>query len=188
MFGYPLRTFAPRSEESEIPMRRLLAAVAATGALLLAGCSTAPDAPTVSAPTGSASSQVAAVPTVAASVAGKNAGDAALAGNTAAICTQAAKTGGQFAAMFAYDLKVLIDAESAKDKDLAAKAKEKTSRDVDNYSFALTDMSKLVADPTVKKALAAMGKQVTALKGDVRKLDDSKLQELNGTLDKACGR
>jgi hypothetical protein len=121
-------------------------------------------------------------------VGAKNAGDAALAGNTAAICTQAAKTGGQFAAMFAYDLKVLIDAESAKDKDLAGKAQQKTSRDVDNYSYALTDMSKLVADPTVKKALAAMGKQVTALKGDVRKLDDSKLQELGATLDKACGK
>ena len=164
-------------------MRRLLAAVAATGALLLAGCSTAPDAPTVS-----AASEAAPVPTAAASVAGKNAGDAALAGNTAAICTQAAKTGGQFAALFAYDHKVLTDAESAKDKDLAGKARQKATRDVENYAYALTDMSKLVADPTVKKALAAMGKQVTALKGDLSKIDDGKRQELGATLDQACGK
>ena len=169
-------------------MRRLLAAAAATGALLLAGCSTAPDAPTVSGSTTTPASQAAAVPTVAASVAAKNAGDAALAGNTAAICTQAAKTGGQFTAAFTYDRKVLSDAESTKDKDLAGKARQKTTRDVENYAYALTDMSKLVADPTVKKALATMGKQVTALKGDVSKLDDGKLRELGAILDKACGK
>jgi len=168
-------------------MRRLLAAAAATGALLLAGCSTEPEAaPTVSGST--AAGEVAAVPTVAASVAAKNAGDAALAGNTAAICTQAAKTGGQFTAAFTYDRKVLSEAESAKDKDLAGKARQKTTRDVENYAYALTDMSKLVADPTVKKALATMGKQVTALKGDVSKLDDGKLRELGAILDKACGK
>jgi hypothetical protein len=173
-------------------MRRLLAAAVATGALLLAGCSTDPDAPSAI-PTAAATSAGSAAPGAAdasapAGVAARNAGDAALAGNTAAICTQAAKTGGQFAATFAYDLKLLIDAESAKDKDSAAKAEQKTNRDVENYSYALTDLSKLVADPKVKQALAAMGKQVTALKGDVRKLDDSKLQELGGTLDKACGK
>jgi hypothetical protein len=119
--------------------------------------------------------------------AGANAGDAALAGNTQAICNQAAKTGGQFGSMFAQDVKLLIDAESAKDQDLSGKVKQKTARDVENYSFALNDMSKLAADPTVKQALADMSKQMTALKGDVRKIDDKKLDQLRATLDKACG-
>jgi hypothetical protein len=49
-------------------------------------------------------------------------------------------------------------------------------------------MSKLAADPAVKKALSTMGAQVTALKGDVTKLDEKKLTELHAVLDKACGR
>ncbi|WP_433793831.1 hypothetical protein [Actinoplanes sp. CA-252034] len=49
-------------------------------------------------------------------------------------------------------------------------------------------MSKLAADPTVKKALSAMGAQVTALKGDVTKLNEKKLADLHAVLDKACGR
>ena len=115
-------------------------------------------------------------------------GDAALSGNSKAICRQAAKTGGDAGKNFAQDLKLLIDAESAQDADLVAKAKAKTSRDVENYSFALTDMSKLAAEPTLKAALADMGKQVTALKGDVRKLDADRLAKLQETLDKACGQ
>ena len=118
---------------------------------------------------------------------GANAGDAALAGNTQAICNQAAKTGGQFGSMFASDLKLLIDAESAKDQVMSGKVKQKTTRDVENYAFALNDLSKLAADPTVKQALADMSKQTTALKGDVRKIDDKKLDQLRATLDKACG-
>lgn len=118
---------------------------------------------------------------------GPDAGDAALAGNTRAICAQAAKTGGDFAATFAEDLKLLIDASSAKDPDLAAKVEQKTARDVQNYSFALTDLSKLASDRAVSKALADMGRQVTELKGDVRKLDERKLDALRATLDKACG-
>ncbi len=117
---------------------------------------------------------------------GPSAGDAALAGNTGAICDQAAKTGGEFAATFAQDLKLLIDAESAQDKAQAAKVKAKTSRDVDNYAFALADMSKLAADPALKRALADMSQQVSVLKGDVRKLDAKKLAALRTTLDSAC--
>nr|BFE75905.1 hypothetical protein GCM10020092_092060 [Actinoplanes digitatis] len=67
------------------------------------------------------------------------------------------------------------------------KAKQKTARDVENYSFALKDMSKLAADPKLKAALADMGSQVTALKGDVRKVDSEQLTKLQKTLDKACG-
>jgi hypothetical protein len=180
-------------------MRRLLLA-AAIGAVVLgaAGCSTdkTPGA-TATPPAGATPGTAASLPAVASAppngskpggATGANAGDAALSGNTQAICNQAAKTGGQFGAMFAQDLKLLIDAESAKDKDLSGKVKQKTTRDVENYSFALNDLSKLAADPTVKQALADMGKQMTALKGDVRKIDDAKLDKLRATLDKACGK
>lgn len=121
-------------------------------------------------------------------VAAQNAGDAKLAGNTAAICNQAARTSGQFGAVFAQDLKLLIDAESATDKGQSGKVRQKTTTDVASYSFALNDMSKLAADPAVKQALADMSKQVTALQGDVRKIDDKKLDKLRATLDKACGK
>ena len=173
-------------------MRRLLCATAVSGALLLlgAGCSSSAD-DTTAAPTPAASG--AAVPSgsgspASAGAGSQSAGDAALSGNTAAICDQAAKTGGDAATNFVQDLKLLIDAESAQDQDLVAKAREKTTRDVENYSYALTDMSKLASDPTLKAALADMGKQVTALKGDVRKLDAERLAKLQATLDKACGK
>jgi hypothetical protein len=182
-------------------MRALPAVAVLTGALLLAaGCSGdpaptataapppaapgSPGAPGVPAPTGSTPG------TGSSSAPGggtRNAGDAALAGNTGAICAQAEKTGGAFAATFAQDLKLLIDAASADDPDLAAKAEEKTRRDVQNYSFALKDLSRLAADRAVAKALGDMSKQVTALEGDVRKLDDRKLAALRGKLDQACG-
>jgi hypothetical protein len=179
-------------------MRRLFLA-AAIGAVVLgaAGCS-ADQAPSagVTPQAGATAGAGASLPGGASApangskpggTAGTNAGDAALAGNTQAICNQAAKTGGQFGSMFAQDLKLLIDAESAKDQLLSGKVKQKTARDVENYSFALNDLSKLAADPTVKQALADMSKQVTALKGDVRKIDDKKLDSLRATLDKACG-
>jgi hypothetical protein len=177
-------------------MRRLLLAAAISAVVLgAAGCST--DAPTPAgtpapAPGGASTAVTASVDVAAAKPGGagtgKNAGDAALSGNTSAICNQATKTGGDFAATFAQDLKLLVDAESSQDKNLAAKAKQKTGRDVENYSFALGDLSRLAADPTVKNALGTMAKQVTALKGDVRKLDDSKLDALRTTLDRACGK
>jgi hypothetical protein len=173
-------------------MRRLLLA-AAIGAVVLgaAGCSTdkTPTGPATTPPVGFTPQPGASAPAGAAKPGGAGStGDAALSGNTQAICNQAAKTGGQFGSMFAQDLKLLIDAQSAKDKDLSGKVQQKTVRDVENYSFALNDMSKLAADPVLKQALADMGKQVTALKGDVRKIDDKKLDKLRGTLDKACGK
>jgi hypothetical protein len=172
-------------------MRRLLLA-AAVGAVVLgaAGCST-DKTPTATAtpPVGFTPQPGASAPAGAAKPGAAGAtGDAALSGNTQAICNQAAKTGGQFGSMFAQDLKLLIDAESAKDTDMSGKVRQKTARDVENYSFALNDMSKLAADPVVKQALADMSKQVTALKGDVRKIDDKKLDKLRGTLDQACGK
>jgi hypothetical protein len=48
-------------------------------------------------------------------------------------------------------------------------------------------MSKLASEPALKAALADMGKQVTALKGDVTKIDAAQLTKLQETLDKACG-
>jgi hypothetical protein len=176
-------------------MRRLLCATALSGTLLLlgSGCSSdEPDGTPAAAPPPAASAAAPATSggatTTSAPAAGKGSGDAALSGNSEAICQQAAKTGGDAAKNFAQDLKLLIDAESAKDADQVAKAKAKTTRDVENYSFALTDMSKLAADPALKAALADMGKQVTALRGDVRKLDTAQLTKLRETLDQACGK
>ena len=176
-------------------MRRLLCLTALSSALLLGACSTdkaddtsaaaTPAAGATGAATDASAPAAGGAPASGKPAAGK--GDAALKGNTEAICLQAEKTGGDAARNFAADLKLLIDAESAQDKDAVAKAKEKTSRDVENYSFALTDMSKLASDPELKKALAAMSKQVSALKGDVRKLDAEKLERLQETLAKACG-
>ncbi|MEU4222636.1 hypothetical protein, partial [Actinoplanes sp. NPDC026623] len=113
--------------------------------------------------------------------------DAALSGNTGAICQQAAKTSGDAVRNFALDLKLRIDAESSQDKNLVAKAKEKTSRDVENFAYALKDMSELAADAKLKAALASMSSQVTALKGDVSKVDSARMVKLRATLDKACG-
>jgi len=174
-------------------MRRLIAAAAVTGALLLAGCSadkTAPagtavaPAPAAGAPAGSAPAGAAASSSAAAAA---SAGDAALAGNTAAICAQASTTGENAAATFAQDLALLLDAESAKDKAATSAAQAKASRDVENYAYALRDMSKLVADPAVKATLASMSTSVEKLKGDIRKIDAAELGRLAGTLGKACG-
>ena len=176
-------------------MRRLLCATALSGTVLLlgSGCSadepgpTAAPPPAASAATPTTSGGATASAPAAKGGAG-DAGDAALSGNSDAICQQAAKTSGDAARNFAQDLKLLIDAESAKDADQVAKAKAKTSRDVENYSYALTDMAQLAADPALKTALADMGKQVKALEGDVRKLDAAQLTKLRDTLDKACGK
>jgi hypothetical protein len=170
-------------------MRRPFAAVAVlSGALLLAtGCSADPGSvqatPLPAPPVGGAGS----APAAGSAATDAAAGDAALKGNTKAICIQAAKTGGDFAATFAQDLELLIDASSSSDKAQVEKAEQKTARDVENYSFALIDLSKLAEDAPVKKALSDMGEQVTALKGDVRKIDESELTKLRATLDRACG-
>jgi len=180
-------------------MRRLLFAAAVSALLLGASaCSTDPAGtgvvPTAVAPLPApgAGIPVSAAPGTGSAPAqpggASNSGDAALSGDTDAICNQAAKTGGQFGAQFAQDLKLLIAAESAQGTDVKSQVLQKTTRDVENYAFALADLSKLAADAAVKRALADMSKQVTALKGDVRKLDDRKLAGLRATLDAACGR
>ncbi len=177
-------------------MRRLLAAAAMTGLALIAGCSSQPEAGATPGP--AAAPPVAPAPGSAgpARPAGESAGgptagaggDAALAGNTAAICDQAVRTGGDFAKTFAANLKLQIDAASADDPAAVQQARQKSARDVQNYSYALKDLSGLAADPAVKAALADMSKQVNALKGDMRKLDEAKLTGLRTTLDKACGQ
>jgi len=177
-------------------MRRLLLAARAgsivLGVVLLgtAGCSTDQTPSARATPQVAGAPQLGATPSVGAAKpgsAGAGNGDAALSGNTPAICNQAAKTGGQFGSMFAQDRKLLVDAEAAKDQDLAGKVQQKATRDVENYAFALSDMSKLAADPVVKQTLAGLSTQVTALKGDVHKIDDKKLADLRATLGKACG-
>jgi hypothetical protein len=181
-------------------MRRLLLAAAisalvfgASACSIEAGTGAVPTAAAPQAAPGAGSSSAAsggasAPATPGAAGTASNAGDAALSGDTEAICNQAAKIGGQFGALFAQDLKLLIAAESAQGNDVSAQVQQKATRDLANYSTALAGLSKLAADPTLKLALADMSKQVTALKGDVRKLDDRKLAALGATLDSACGR
>jgi len=175
-------------------MRRQLCATAVSGAILLlgAGCSSDDQAGATATPaplaSGAAAPAAGGPATVSAPAAVPGPGDAALAGNSEAICKQAAKTGADAAGTFAADLKLRIDAESAQDADQVAKAKAKTTRDVENYAYALTDMSKLASEPALKTALADMGKQVTALRGDVLKMDAALFTKLRGTLDEACGK
>jgi hypothetical protein len=161
-------------------MRIPALAVVAISAVLLAGCSGGDDPATPAASAGvdgaTGTSQQTEKPT-----------DTALSEDTEAICAQASRTSNEFGKTFAEDYQLLIKA-AAESKEAKAKAQEKVSRDLENFSFALLDMSKLAADPTVKKALSAMGAQVTALKGDVSKVDEKKLADLHGVLDKACGR
>jgi hypothetical protein len=174
-------------------MRRPLAA-ALTTLFLLAGCSTnldgsatpGPAAAPMPAPGGSVATQPGAA-SGAPEGGGTGDGDARLSGNTEAICTQAVKTGADFARTFAANLELQIDAASADDPAAVQQAEQKAARDVQNYSYALNDLSKLAADPAVKTALADMSRQVTALKGDLRKLDGAKLNSLRSTLDEACG-
>jgi hypothetical protein len=176
-------------------MRRF-AAAALTGLFLVAGCSTDPDAGgTAVAPapapgasvTASAPAPGASADATSRQSTGARGGDAALSGDTGAICTQAVRIGADFARTFAGNLKLRIDAASSGDPAAVRQAEQKSARDVQNYSYALNDLSKLAADPAVKRALADMSKQVNALNGDVRELDEKKLAGLRTTLDKACG-
>ncbi|GIE82623.1 hypothetical protein Aph02nite_85730 [Actinoplanes philippinensis] len=165
-------------------MRIPALAAVAISAVLLTGCSggdepasPAAQAPAPAAADGSApAAQQTEKPT-----------DAALSADTEAICAQAGRTSNDFGKTFAEDYQLLIRA-AAESKEAKAKAQEKVTRDLQNFSFALLDMSKLAADAEVKKALSTMGAQVTALKGDVTKLNEKKLTELHAVLDKACGR
>src|SRR5689334_9585755 len=116
-------------------MRRLLCATAVSGAFLLsgAGCSADDPAATTAAPapatSGAAPPGASGGPTGSAGPsASAQSGDAALAGNSPAICQQAAKTGGDGAKNLAQDLKLVIHPQSAQDADQVAKAKAKTTR------------------------------------------------------------
>ena len=114
-------------------------------------------------------------------------GDAALSGDTRAICEQAARTGADFAATFAANVKLQIEAASSGEPGAVQQAEQKATHDVQNYSYALTDMAKLAADPALKKALNEMGERVTGLEGDVAAIDEKELAGLRTTLDEACG-
>jgi hypothetical protein len=167
-------------------MRRLLVVLFVLAA---AGCSTDSEPP-ASTPTPAGAPSAAPAP--ASGAAGRSdttgtSADKALTGDTKAICEQANRVSAQFAATFAQDIKLLIDASSESDPAAADQAKQKTSRDVQNYAFALSDMAKLADDAEVKQALGEMSRQVGSLRGDVRKLDDKKLASINGALDEACG-
>ncbi|HWS39592.1 MAG TPA: hypothetical protein VN408_43455 [Actinoplanes sp.] len=109
--------------------------------------------------------------------------DAALAGDTAAICAQARRTSASFAKTLAEDRQ--LPARAGEEK---ARAREKVTRDVANFSYALLDMSKLAGDPVVKEALATMGAEVAAVQDGVTEMGDERLAALRSTLDEACGR
>jgi hypothetical protein len=170
-------------------MRRLWA-TAVSGAIILlsAGCTTEPAA-TTGAPTPAVGAVTEATPAPGVTAqASDPAGDAALASNTGAICKQAAKTSGDAAKMLEQNRKLVADAASAKDKFLVQKVTEKAERDVQNWGFALTDMSRLVADTEVKKALGEVGAEISKIKGDFKKIDDAKVASLRKAVDKACGK
>jgi ABC-type transport system substrate-binding protein len=176
-------------------MRRPLAATAALATLFLAAaCSDGPASSTAAAPpaaatptsaasaaSGGATEPAAVDPVVAASA------DAALAGNTKAICAQAGRTSATFGDAFIADLKLQIDS-AGKGADAVAQARQKVQRDVLNYSYALSDMAKLSADPALKRTLTAMSRQVTSFAGDVKKINATGMSQLTTTLDKACGK
>ncbi|MBU2669721.1 hypothetical protein KOI35_40055 [Actinoplanes bogorensis] len=115
------------------------------------------------------------------------AADAALSGNTKAICAQAQRARTTFGEQFVANQKLKIDNAS---KDAAAKkaAADKSARDVNSFSYALADMAGLTTDAPLKKALTDMSAQVKALKGDVGKLDTEKMDAFAVKLDKACGK
>jgi len=169
-------------------MRTPVLAVAAISAVLLAvGCSAGAE-PAAQAP---ATATVDAArqgekPTDAAQQSEKPT-DAALSADTEAICDQASRTSTAFGKTVV-DNRVLLTRAGEESKEARAKVQEKVARDVQSFSYALLDMSKLAADAEVKKALATLGAQVAAVKGDITKLDDKRLTALHGTLDTACGR
>jgi hypothetical protein len=185
-------------------MRRHLGTVAVLGTLFLgtaslaAGCSgkassgspgvaaTASGAPGSTA-AGAPPAPAGAVTTSSVDPSAAAAADAALSGNTKAICAQAARTSTTFGETFIADLRLQIDAatQGAQPK---AQAEQKIDQDVESYSSALADMARLTTDPALKKALTEMSKQVTALKGDISKFNADRMSALTATLDKACGK
>ena len=161
-------------------MRRDLAAAAALCAVLsAAACSGTSASPAPTPGLGSGAAWV--DPSVASSA------DAALSGNTKAICAQATRTGTAFGKTFMTHLQAQIDA-AGKNAQAGAEAKQKVEQDVSNYSSALADMAKLASNAALKAALKRMSQQVIVLKGDVTKINPSKVSAVSATLDKACGK
>lgn len=164
-----------------ISLRQGLAACVALGALVTAAaCSDASGG-------GSATGTPAPAPPSPADPSVVASADAALSGNTKAICAQAARATASFGETYIADLKLKIDA-AAEGEGATRQAAEKISRDVRNYSFALADMAGLTTDPELKRALTDMSVQVKAFQGDINKINAEKMSELTGRLDKACGR
>jgi hypothetical protein len=164
--------------------------VALTAVALLsaaAGCSDDSVEPAPAAPSATAAPPAPAAPPARVDPSAAASADAALAGDTEAICAQAARVNTDFGKTYIADLKLKIDATS-KGAEAQQAAEQKITRDVSNYSYALADMAGLTSDPALKSALTDMSKQVTVLKGDLTKINTDKMSELTGTLDKACGK
>jgi hypothetical protein len=163
-------------------MRRLLA-TAASGAVLLlgAGCSTEPTAAPAPTVAGAAAASTAAP----GASAGPNAGDAALAANTPAICNEAKKVSGAGVANIANGKKEIADAAKS-NADAKARAQELAEHAVDQWSYALGDLGKTVADAQVKKDLTSISAEVAKLKATVAKVDDAKVAALSKKVETAC--
>ncbi|SNY35524.1 hypothetical protein [Paractinoplanes atraurantiacus] len=170
-------------------MRLALPALAAASLLSLAACSggAADEAPAGQAPAATPGASVAPAPPAPVDPSAAASADAALGGDTEAICAQAGRVSTAFGETFIADLKLQIDAAS-QGATAKQQADQKIERDVTSYSYALADMAKLTTDPALKKALTDMSKQVTALKGDLTKINAEKMSQITGTLDKACGK
>lgn len=176
-------------------MRRLAVVAVASAALFaFTACSSSSGTadepaqatpPVAAAPPGTSAAPDAPAPASAAPDGGGDAeaGDAALAADTEAICRQATTTGGNFAANYLKNLDAMIKAGSAADE----RATAQLGRDVANYAYALKDMARLTTDPALKKALGDAGGQVEKLTGDPTEIDEAKLAAVSATLDKVCG-
>lgn len=160
--------------------RPLVLAVALSTLLGAAACSSSSDSASGSTPAG----QVATTtvdPDVAASA------DAALSADSTAICAQASRTAASFGKTFLADLKAQQDAEK-QGAQAKSEAEQKLSQDVASYSSALAGMSTLAGDAKLKAALKSMSTQVKALKGDLTKINATKMAGIAANLDKACAK
>ncbi|HEY0000416.1 MAG TPA: hypothetical protein VGB74_08175 [Actinoplanes sp.] len=102
------------------------------------------------------------------------------------ICDQAALAGTDFGESYLTDLQLQIDA-AGKGAAANTQAQQKITRDVQSYSSVLAGFAHAATDPVLKKTLTRMGKEVSALKGEVAKVDAERLSALADTLDEACG-
>jgi hypothetical protein len=172
------RIRASRISAPRIPVRKPVLLVVALSSLLgVAACSSGNAGGTT--PAGPVATS--ADPAVAASA------DAALSKDSTAICAQASRTATSFGKAFLADLQGQAVAAS-QGTQAKSEAKAKLAQDVSNYSSALSGMSKLADDAALKKALAAMSKKVDALKGDLSKINATKMATITANLDTACGR